>query len=345
MNAACLDYKDTGYFSHTLTDYLDDAEALRPFYSSRPDLNGFRELLKSKKVVANRHILVDVLNEQYGPEYENVADFERVSANISSLGLPNTYTITTGHQLNIFGGPLYFIYKIVTAIKLSRQLKQSFPDKKFVPVYWMASEDHDFAEINYTNIGGKKVHWWYEASGATGRINPDTMRQALNQYKGVLGLEHHGGELAEIVEKAYAGFDKLADATRYLVNALFGEYGLVIIDADDHRLKQQFAHIIRQDIIEENSFKNISATNEQLEKLGVHVQVNPREINFFYLGDGLRERIVFERDQYKVLNTEIAFSKKELISEIKNYPERFSPNVVMRPLYQEYILPNIAYVG
>ncbi len=173
----------------------------------------------------------------------------------------------------------------------------------------MASEDHDFAEISYTNIGGKKVHWWYEASGATGRINPDTMPQALNQYKGALGIDGHAAELAEIVETAYTKFDKLADATRYLVNALFGQYGLVIIDADDHRLKQQFAPIMAQDITEQNSFKNITATNEQLEKLGVHIQVNPREINFFYLLDGLRERIVFEKDRYRVLNSEISFSE------------------------------------
>jgi len=209
----------------------------------------------------------------------------------------------------------------------------------------MASEDHDFAEINYTNIGGKKVHWWYEASGATGRINPDTMRQALNQYKGALGIDSHANELAAIVETAYAKFDKLADATRYLVNALFGQYGLVIIDADDHAFKQQFAPIIEQDIIQQNSFKNITATNEQLQRLGVHIQVNPREINFFYLLDGLRERIIFEDGIYKVLNSEISFSEAELKAEVGSYPERFSPNVVMRPLYQECILPNIAYIG
>ncbi|MFB9843477.1 bacillithiol biosynthesis cysteine-adding enzyme BshC [Mucilaginibacter ginsenosidivorans] len=346
MQPSCIDYKDTGFFSQTVIDYLEDKPELRPFYSYRPDMEGFRQILKDEKVSADRELLVEVLLKQYG----NVSDtgkfpLQGVRGQIALLKESNTYTITTGHQLNIFAGPLYFIYKIVTAIKLARQLKETFPDKTFVPVYWMASEDHDFAEINYTNIGGKKVHWWYEATGATGRINPDTMRQALNQYKGVLGLEHHAAELAEIVEKAYSGFDKLADATRYLVNALFGQYGLVIIDADDHRLKQQFAHIIEEDIIGENSFKNISATNEQLVKLGVHIQVNPREINFFYLADGLRERIVFEDGLYKVLNTEIGFSKAELIQEIKNYPERFSPNVVMRPLYQEYILPNIAYIG
>jgi bacillithiol biosynthesis cysteine-adding enzyme BshC len=342
MDAACINYKDTGSFSPTVIDYLEDKPELRSFYSYRPDFEGFAAFLKSKKVIADRQLLYDVLRDQYFLQ----SDYSmQVLNNISLLKVKDTYTVTTGHQLNIFAGPLYFIYKIVTAIKLSQQLAEKFPDKNFVPVYWMASEDHDFAEINYTNIGGKKVHWWYEASGATGRINPDTMRQALNQYKGALGIERHAHELADIVETAYTKFDKLADATRYLVNALFGQYGLVVIDADDHRFKQHFAPIIEQDIIGQHSFKNISATNEKLAQAGVHIQVNPREINFFYLLDGLRERLVFENERYHVLNNEISFSEEELKKEISQYPERFSPNVVMRPLYQECILPNIAYIG
>jgi bacillithiol biosynthesis cysteine-adding enzyme BshC len=349
MDAACIDYKDTGYFSQTVIDYLEDDPELRSFYSYRPTLKGFAELLNNKKVIADRELLVEVLTEQYFHNSEkgvpelNSADYIR--QRIQLLKDANTYTVTTGHQLNIFTGPLYFIYKIVTAIKLCRQLKEAHPDKDFVPVYWMASEDHDFAEINYTNIGGKKVHWWYEASGATGRINPDTMRQAINQYKGVLGIDGHSSELGEMVETAYTKFDKLADATRYLVNAIFGRYGLIIIDADDHRLKASFAPVIMQDIIGQNSFKNIMAVNERLQKLGVHIQVNPREINFFYLKDQLRERIVFEHHRYNVMNTDISFTEVELKQEIKASPERFSPNVVMRPLYQECILPNIAYVG
>ena len=352
MDAACIEYKDTGYFSQTVIDYLEDVPALRPFYSQRPTMQGFAELLGHKIVVANRALLVKVLQEQYFKKHESASPTkieldaaEYIRQQINLLGKDNTYTVTTGHQLNIFTGPLYFIYKIVTAIKLCHQLKDAFPEKNFVPVYWMASEDHDFAEINYTNIGGKKVHWWYEASGATGRINPDTMRQAINQYKGVLGIDGHADELGEMVETAYTKFDKLADATRYLVNALFGRYGLVIIDADDHRLKEEFAPIIERDIIQQNSFKNISLVNEQLTKLGVHIQVNPREINFFYLKDNLRERLLFENNRYSVMNTEISFTENELKQEIKIAPERFSPNVVMRPLYQECILPNIAYIG
>ncbi len=352
MDVACISYKDTGFFSSTVTDYLDNLPELRQFYNHRPTLDGFASFLQHKKVIADRELLADILDDQYQliDKYARIWDPgfsipQPVKQNIESLRLPNTYTITTGHQLNIFAGPLYFIYKIVTAIKLARQLKERFPDKNFVPVYWMASEDHDFAEISYTTIGGKKVHWWLEASGATGRIHPETMRQALNQYKGVLGMEHYGPELAAIVETAYTQFDRLADATRYMVNALFGRYGLVIVDADNQRLKQQFAPIITQDIIEQNSFKNISVTNEKLSGLGVHIQVNPREINFFYMKGNSRERLVFEDNSYKVLNTEFSFTETELRQEITAHPERFSPNVVMRPLYQECILPNVAYIG
>jgi bacillithiol biosynthesis cysteine-adding enzyme BshC len=352
MDVACISYKETGFFSPTVIDYLEDKPELKEFYSHRPTFDGFAGFLKNKKVVADRELLADTIDDQYQliEQYARIWDPgfsvpQPVQQNIRSLKSPNTYTVTTGHQLNIFAGPLYFIYKIVTAIKLTQQLKAQFPGKNFVPVYWMASEDHDFAEISYTTIGGKKVHWWLESSGATGRIHPETIRQALNQYKGVLGMADHAPELAKIVETAYTRFDRLADATRYMVNALFGQYGLVIIDADNKRLKQQFAPIIERDIIEQNSFKNISATNEKLHNLGVHIQVNPREINFFYMKGSLRERLVFEDDSYKVLNTDISFTEEELRQEIKKHPQKFSPNVVMRPLYQECILPNIAYIG
>lgn len=346
MDANCINYSDTGFFSKTIINYLDNTPELQPFYNHKPDMDGFKQLIQQKKITADRQVLADVLKEQYSRISDlgfTISDW--VSSNIELLRSQNTYTITTGHQLNIFTGPFYFIFKIVSAIKLCRQLKAEFPDKNFVPVYWMASEDHDFAEINHTNAGGKKIQWNFAASGATGRLSTQTIREALNQYKGVLGMEGHAPELAEIVETAYARFDKLADATRYMVNALFAQYGLVIIDADDAGLKQLFAPIIEQDIIAQHSFKNITDSNAALQKLGVHIQVNPREINFFYLMDDLRERIVFENGVYEVLNSDIKFTEAELRDEIKEHPGRFSPNVTMRPLYQEVILPNLAYIG
>ncbi|RYE31156.1 MAG: bacillithiol biosynthesis cysteine-adding enzyme BshC [Sphingobacteriaceae bacterium] len=344
MNATYIDYASTGSFSPTVIKYLEDDVALQSFYNFRPSLDGFRQLLQHKKNTCKRSILTEVLQDQY--KKLPVKEVSKLTQqNLKLLDQENTFTITTGHQLNIFTGPLYFIFKIVTAINLAKDLKAAFPDNNFVPVYWMASEDHDFAEINHTQIGGKKISWNEDVSGATGRIFTKGIREALNQYKGILGISDTAQELSNLVETAYTQFENLADATRCLVNALFSRFGLVIIDADDARLKKEFVPIIQDDIINQNSFKNISATNEKLEQLGVHIQVNPREINFFYLIKEVRERLVFEDNLYKVLNTTIAFSEEELKVEIANFPERFSPNVVMRPLYQEVILPNLAYIG
>ncbi len=342
MDAQYIDYEDTHSFSKAVIRYIQQDESLKPFYDQPATLNGFKELIDKKKVTANRELLYQSLIKQY----QAIADKSfLVQHNLAQLKKENTYTVTTGHQLNIFTGPLYFIFKIVTAINLAKELRKEFPDKNFVPVYWMATEDHDFAEINHTYIGGKKIEWKNDASGATGRINTQSITEALNEYKGVLGISANAEKLSSWVDDAYTKHNQLADATRYLVNKLFGDYGLIIINADDVELKRLFAPVIREDIIHQNSFKNISESNKKLADIHIEAQVNPREINFFYLTDDLRERIIFENDVYLINNTSITFTKDELLKEIENHPERFSPNVVMRPLYQEIILPNLAYIG
>lgn len=343
MKATYIDYIETRSFSEGLIRYLNNEAELNYFQSYSPNLQGFTDLLAAKKNNSNREILVEVLREQYSklPQPFN----EQVSSNISLLLQKNTFTVCTGHQLNIFTGPLYFIFKIVTAINLVKDLKSNFPDKNFVPVYWMATEDHDFAEINHTYISGKKISWELEAAGATGRLATKGIEKAVLEYLAVLGISENADELGKLISSAYNGSKNLADASRQLVNSLFEEYGLVILDADDRRLKKEFSEIIAKDITGQHSFRTITETNIKLAEKGIEAQVNPREINFFYLLDGLRERIVFEEDLYRVLNTEISFSKEELLTEIKDNPERFSPNVVMRPLYEEVILPNLAYIG
>lgn len=343
MKATYIDYSETKSFSEELIRYLNNDPELNSFQSYPPNLEGFRKLINSKKNNSNREILVEVLREQYSKVPQSIN--EQVSTNIRLLLQKDTYTVCTGHQLNIFTGPLYFIFKIVTAIKLAKELKSNFPDKNFVPVYWMATEDHDFAEINHTYISGKKISWDLEAQGATGRLSTKGIEKAVREYLAILGISQNAEELSNLISTAYTGNNSLADAIRQLVNSLFEEYGLLILDADDRRLKKEFSGIIAEDVTGQHSFRTITDTNNKLAEKGIVAQVNPREINFFYLLDGLRERIVFENEQYRVLNTEICFSKEELLIEINIFPERFSPNVVMRPLYQETILPNLAYIG
>lgn len=340
MEAHYIDYKETRSFSSAAIRYIENDASLKPFYNQPATLDGFDKLLSTKKNTANRIVLNSVLKEQY----KSLEISQELQKNIELLKNENCFTVTTGHQLNLFTGPLYFIFKIVSAINLARDLKIRFPESDFVPVYWMATEDHDFAEINHTYINSKKVAWETEVNGATGRISTDKIKATIAEYISALGISENATDLAQIIEEAY-NENNLANATRHLVNKLFGNYGLVIVDADDAQLKAQFSNIIAEDIISENSYRNITTTNDALANAGINPQVNPREINFFYLLDNLRERIVCEYGCFKVLNTDISFSEAALRQEITNHPERFSPNVIMRPLYQEVILPNLAYIG
>ena len=341
MKAKYISYQNTHSFSKLVLDYVNDDEFLRSFYSFRPDFNGLKKAIIARDFKGNRAVLVEVLNEQYS----NIETNKYVKDNINLLANTNTFTVTTGHQLNLFTGPLYFIYKIVTAINLALELKIAHPEKNFIPIYWMATEDHDFEEINHVSVDDKAINWVQKTNGATGRLSTKTVVAAVMAYKGYLGISKNGKKLASLVENAYLNNDNLADATRVLVNSLFEKYGLVIINADDAKLKKQFSEIMEQDILAQNSANLTTQTNAALTQIGYKTQVNGREINFFYLLDNLRERIIFKDNNFVVNHTKISFTKTEIITEIKNHPERFSPNVIMRPLYQEVILPNIAYIG
>ncbi|MES2418503.1 MAG: bacillithiol biosynthesis cysteine-adding enzyme BshC [Bacteroidota bacterium] len=341
MKAKYISYQETHSFSKLVLDYVNNEEFLQSFYSFRPDLDGLKEAFEARNFKGDRNVLVTVLKQQY----ENIKPNKSVLNNIDLLAREDTFTITTGHQLNLFTGPLYFIYKIVTAINLALELKIVHPDQNFVPVYWMATEDHDFEEINHVNLDEKNISWIQQTNGATGRLSTKTVIAAVKAYKAYLGISKNGKKLAKLVENAYLHNDNLADATRVLVNSLFEKYGLIIINADEPILKKQFSKIAEQDIIGQHSASIIEKTTAALTQNGYKTQVNGREINFFYLKDNLRERILLKGDQYLVNHTDIHFSKAELTKEIQEYPERFSPNVIMRPLYQEVILPNIAYIG
>ncbi len=336
-------FSKTGYFSSLICDYLDEKPELNPFYSRFPNLENFKAQIKQKGgsfSAENRNTLVSVLNEQY----QNVESSQLTKQHIESLNSGNTFTVTTGHQLNLFTGPLYFLYKIVSAINLSKALKTKHPENNFVPVYWMATEDHDFDEINYFNFKGKKVQWNRDSNGAVGELSTEGLESVFNLFSKELGTSKNGAFLKSLFERAYLKHNNLADATRFLANELFKDYGLVIIDANNTELKKQFIPFIENELLESTSFKAVSKTNEELSN-AYGIQVNPREINLFYLADNLRERIVFEKGVFKVNNTNISWSRSDILKHLNEAPERFSPNVIMRPLYQEVILPNLCYIG
>jgi bacillithiol biosynthesis cysteine-adding enzyme BshC len=238
---------------------------------------------------------------------------------------------------------LYFLYKIISTIKLTEELKKKYPTYNFVPIYWMASEDHDFDEINYFNFKGKKFKWNKESSGPVGRLSTEGLRDFLSIFEKELGSGSNADTIKKLFESAYATTDSLANATRKLANELFGSYGLVIIDADNSELKRQFIPYLKEELLQNTSYKKVSETIDKLKKYPT--QVNPREINLFYIEDNLRERILFEDEIFKINNTKTTFSQNGLLELLETNPEKFSPNVILRPLYQEVILPNLCYIG
>lgn len=343
----CISYQNSGYFSKLIVDYLNENPELQSLYHRFPKIENFKAQIEEKKSNFNsndnlnnkRTTLVNALEKQYS----NFEISEVAKQNVKLLNDSKTFTIATGHQLNLFTGPLYFLYKIVSTINLCHELKLAYPENNFVPIYWMATEDHDFEEINYFNFKEKKIQWNTNSKGPVGRLSTEGLSKVFEDFSNELGSSTHANELKNIFTESYLKHSNLADATRYLANVLFGEHGLVIIDGDDVALKKEFSPYVKEELLNQSSFKNVNESNEQLKKYDI--QVNPREINLFYIENALRERIVFENNRYKINNTKLEFSEEEIIALVDKSPEKFSPNVILRPLYQEVILPNLCYIG
>ncbi len=340
----CIPYRETGYFNDLILDYLDQKDSIKKFISDFPDLQAFKARMEAKQDFSPqfRNTLVASLKEQY--EECSIEINGLLKDNIESLSLTNTFTVTTGHQLNILSGPLYFIYKIVSTINLAKKLKAEYPDQNFVPIYWMASEDHDFEEISFINLFGGKLRWHNNLKGAVGEMPPFGFGKVIDELEEHLGPGLQAAEIVQIFRDAYHENPNLSQATRYLVNKLFAEQGLVVVDANRKDLKQLMLPHFKKDLFSNEIHEAVSSQSDELEQ-AYFTQVFPREINLFYLQPGSRERIERKGDKWLVLNTEIQFTAAELEAELEAYPERFSPNVVLRPLYQEVILPNLAYIG
>ncbi|MFK7750416.1 MAG: bacillithiol biosynthesis cysteine-adding enzyme BshC [Kordia sp.] len=348
MPTECISYQETGYFSPIMCDYLAENNSLKPFYHRFPKLENFEAQILEKQQsrltdTSQRAILSKAITVQYAA----VAASGKTLQNIQKLANSNTFTITTGHQLNLFTGPLYFLYKIISTINLSETLKEKHPQYDFVPIYWMASEDHDFDEICYFNYKGKKVRWNREASGAVGELSTEGLQAVFEEFAEKLGNSNNAKYLQSLFEDGYVKHNNLTDATRYIANELFKRYGLVIVDGNDTELKRLFIPFVENELFQQTAHKKVLETANNLTKVNksYKIQVNPREINLFYINDGIRERIIENDGVFTVNNTSVRWNSEQIKQEVHAHPERFSPNALLRPLYQEIILPNLCYIG
>ena len=336
-------FKSTGYFSNLILDYISSNNKVKEFYQYPISADAIPTIIADKQQEKiDRNLLVTTIKNQYA----SIAISDSVSHNINQLKEENTFCVVTAHQLNIFGGPLYYIYKIAQTIATCNQLKAKYPSYHFVPVYWLGSEDHDFEEINHINLYQKKIEWQDKQGGCTGNYSTESILPLIDELKTIIGKESFSETLIQLFTNAYQQ-NNLTKATGYLVNCLFEKHGLVIVDGNDKNFKNEFSAVITEELVQQPTIHLVQQQLAKLEALGYKQQAFPREINLFYIQERSRERITFnsEKQLYEVVNTNIVFTKDEILLEVQTNPERFSPNVILRPLMQQKILPSVAYIG
>jgi bacillithiol biosynthesis cysteine-adding enzyme BshC len=341
FNCNYISYQQTGFFSKIVTDYLADESDLKPYYQHLPNKQGIKDAIAAKTSTVDRNLLANYFKNQYS----NTQLTSIQQQHIDLLQQENCFTVTTAHQPNIFTGPFYFIYKILHAVKLAIELNIEFPDNKFIPVYYIGSEDADLDELGNITIQGKKLVWQTSQTGAVGRMKIDNnFLRLIKEIEGQVAVNEFGAELVSVFSNAYSLGKTIEQATFELVNNLFADFGLLILLPDNTDLKRAFIPTITKELTEQFSRKAVDATNTELVK-HYKTQAAGREINLFYLVDDKRERIEKKDDLFVIGKLDVSFTHDEILQELNNHPERFSPNVILRPVFQETILPNVAFIG
>jgi bacillithiol biosynthesis cysteine-adding enzyme BshC len=343
MKPIPLDFEQIPQLSFIDKAYQKQTPALRMFYEYPTEIEQFKKVIDTKKNFSDekRAILVQELHKQYATLEISPA----TQSNIEALSSPNTFTITTAHQPNLFTGPLYSIYKIVSAINLAKRLKATYPAYHFVPVFWSGGEDHDFEEVNHVHLFGQQLQWNDEQGGSVGKYELQSLKPVLKELADILGNNENATIAIDKLNAFYSTSDTYGDAHLKLINWIFGAYGLVVLHTSSAAFKSQMNTIFKDELLRHHSKEILKTTTQELEKAGFSNQAYAREINLFYLTKNKRSRITKKDGQYQVLDTPLTFSEKEILQELDNHPERFSPNVILRPLFQETILPNLAYIG
>ncbi|MEM6395048.1 MAG: bacillithiol biosynthesis cysteine-adding enzyme BshC [Bacteroidota bacterium] len=338
-----IPFSEIPQFSSRDIAYATGDPKLRPFYKYDVTLKAFEQVFSDKsKDTIDRELLAEQLTAQYRELGISNAPTEQIEA----LGSKHGFSIITAHQPSLFTGPLYFIYKICSCLNLAKQLNEAYPDRTVVPVFITGGEDHDFEEINHLHLYGKTISWQQDQGGPVGHLSTSSLGPVLEELKDILGDRETALSIYARIEKHFTEQKNYGPATVAFVADLFSRFGLVVADMSRTAFKQAFIPHIKKEIFEQPSQALIENTQAELEEQGFGAQAHAREINFFYLQPGRRDRIVLEEDgSYSVIDTDLSFTAEELAAEIDHYPERFSPNVVMRPIFQETIFPNLAYIG
>ncbi len=355
MNAHAVDYRQV-LPDHLLHTFLEDFESLRSFYTHDPRdpevWPRMIEAVQSRAVPPPRKALAKILeaqNARYGAD-------ETVLANTRSLAGEDAFVVSTGQQTGLLTGPLFTIYKAVTAIKLARRVSEE-TGVRAVPVFWMAADDHDYAEINHVHVcrtDGNALRFELspddpnDRRSASDRLLGPGIEALLGQFAEALPDSEYRPSAIEALRRHCTAGTSLSDAFARLMTLLFREQGLVLVDPTDPALKPLMRSVFEQEILEPlATTRSVLEASRDLEDAGLHPQVSrsPDAVNLFLYEDGQRNALRYEDGRFSSRDGSLSFTGEELLRMLKDTPGRFTHNVITRPLVQDTLFPTLTYIG
>jgi len=350
-----LNYKEIPGYPKLFLDYIYDYEKVSHLYK-KYFRNKDEYLSHFKKVVDNYSKRNFDLHEIVYKQYSEYSPSENTQNNIEKLKSEKTLTIVTGQQLGILGGPLYTIYKTLTAIKLCEVLSERYNDFNFIPVFWLEGDDHDFNEVNSIGLLDlqnefKTIQYGENISNDDDRISVGKLKfdEDINDFfyeiKSSIRATEFTDDLLNNLKEFYKPNNSFKESFKNLIFSLFDKYGLIIFDPQENSSKEILKPIFKKEI---NDFRTntekVIKVSADLEE-NYHAQIKVKPVNLFYSDEEGRYLIEPTDDGFRLKGKRTKFTKEELLSTIDASPEKFSPNVLLRPICQDYIFPTAFYVG
>jgi bacillithiol biosynthesis cysteine-adding enzyme BshC len=340
--------------SKLYTDYIYDFEKVRKYYGV--DFSNDNELRNHFSIVSagfnpKRKKIVELLRRQ-NAQLNNSADYESMLATLSS---ENALAVVTGQQVGLFCGPLYTLFKTISAIKLASELKERFPEFEFVPVFWLEGDDHDLDESNHIHLLNStsdvvRVEAIFtndeeENLQPLSEIKFDaSIEQVFQQVDALLPASDYKPALVNVLAAYYKEGETYSTAFARTLTKILGN-NILLIDPYDAEIKKILKPIF------EKEFQTYPKTSEEVIKQSAeleenyHVQVKPRVINLFYIEDGMRRGLEPIGSGMSLRGTKRKLMPEQIRMILETKPESFSPNVVLRPVCQDYLLPTAGYVA
>ena len=337
-------------------DFIEEFDNVAKFYSKNfrdkdNYIKHFNRLAQQDR--SHRNKLAQIIKNQYSTKKVS----KETEANIEQLDSPKTIAVITGQQLGLFGGPLYTIYKTITAIKFCKKLKEDYPEFNFVPIFWLEGDDHDYDEVRtisllnneniLTDISYNDGLEEETNRGSIGKLKfNENINLVFEELQKTLRETEFKASLIDFLKTIYSPGKTFLESFSELLFNLFDQHGLIIFNPIDDEVKKLFIPIFRKAITDFQYHSTaLVERSAELEEV-YHAQVKVKAINLFYLDE--KERLLIEpteTGELRLKGKRKKFSFEDILNQIENTPEKFSPNVLLRPICQDFLFSTGFYIA